>query len=1068
MKTDKTIPQAVVQASIDSHIDSPESALLRPGVSNHVQLPTERKFVTVMFADIVDSTALIQSLDPEEAADRLTPVLGVMVEGVHRYGGTVIRSAGDGIVALFGAPHAYEDHAIRACQSAIAMHRNVDELNDVALKIRVALNSGEVMVRPVLRDVSLEYEPSGLTMHVASRIEKFAAPGTICAAGATMRLIEGLVQAKPLGSFPVKGLSEPVELFEITSRPLPPVRWDARLARSLTPLIGRRFEWSGLSRAIELAQAGRGQILEIVGDPGIGKSRLIHEFVHSESALNCRLMIAGTASYARHHPYFLFGNLFRNLFGIDHKDEYSAVRQKVYAALAAAPSPTLPALLPAFESLLGLPAADSKWAEMDRNERRRRMKEAVRDVILSFARQSLVVLILEDLQWIDEESRGALEELVNSIDSTRVLVCLTSRPGAYGIEGSRGARTTIQLRPLEEASAFEVLDHLLGRERELNIVKRRVIDKAQGNPLFLEEIARMLVESAALANVDLRVPGGADAILLQIPATVQSVIAGRIDRLPPVEKEVLQIASVVGVHVPLSVLNRVSNLDATILAKALVALTDAEFLYAVASPDCVYKFKHQLTQEVSYRSLLKDRRRKLHAIVCKGLEDLYAQRIGEHVELLAHHAELGELWQEAFPFLRQSGIKAIERSAYRQAVGFLDRALLALQHLPDSPPIRQLDIDLRLSLRIALGATGDYRRLYEHLTLAERQSAQLHDTTRLCAVYTAKTHVLNVLGDIAEAISSGVRARDLAAAERESGQAVAANYFLAQAHEFHGDYPAAIAILTGDLPRLRKTDRLSRLGMTGTNSVLHLSLLSHSHGYLGDFAEAESCAREACQIAEETCRPFDQGVARFGDGIVKICRGQIDEAIETLDLGLEACRRGEITAVFPMLASRAGFAYAMRGRLDEGANLLNRARVMSVHAAHIHGWCLAFSGWVEHKIGATTTGLSRQREALEIAIRHDYRGMQVWVYWLLGVMLLTERSNLAEEGSAALGHAIQIADALGMNVHSAHCHRALAQFHRKHGRTRNSEEEMNVATQLYRKCGALSWLGVDAFHISES
>jgi tetratricopeptide (TPR) repeat protein len=777
-------------------------------------------------------------------------------------------------------------------------------------------------------------------------------------------------------------------------------------------------------------------------------------------------MIAGTASYARHHPYFLFGNLFRNLFGIDLKDEYSAVRQKISAALAGVLSPSLPALLPAFESLLSLPAADSKWAELDRNERRRRMRDAVRDVILSFARESLVILILEDLQWIDEESRGALEELVNSIDSTRVLICLTSRSGAHGIDGSRGARTTIQLRPLEEASALEVLDHLLGRENEVAVVKQRVIDKAQGNPLFLEEIARMLVESAVLANVDLRVPGGADAILLQIPATVQSVIAGRIDRLPPVEKEVLQIASVVGVHVPLSVLSRVSNLDSTILAKAMAVLTDAEFLYAAkSSPDYVYKFKHELTQEVSYRSLLKDRRRKLHAIVCKNLEDLYAQRIDEHVELLAYHAELGELWQEAFLFLRQSGIKAIERSAYRQAVDFLDKALLALQYLPGSSQNKQLGIDLRLGLRIALGATGDYRRLYEHLTLAERESAQLNDMRRLCAVYTAKTHVLNVLGDIAEAISNGARARDLATTGGESGQAVAANYFLAQAYEFHGDYPVVIAILTGDLPRLRKTDRHHRLGMTGTNSVLHLSLLSHSHGYLGAFEEAESCAREACEIAEETCRPFDQGVARFGDGIVKICRGQIDEAIETLDLGLEACRRGEITAVFPMLASRAGFAYAIRGRLDEGAALLNRARRMSVHAAHIHGWCLAFSGWVEHKIGATAIGLSRQREALEIAIRHNYRGMQVWVYWLLGVMLLTERSDLAEEGSAALGHAIRIADALGMKVHSAHCRRALAQFHRKHGRGRNCEDEMSIATHLYRNCGALRWLDVDAFHI---
>ncbi|MDB5583222.1 MAG: hypothetical protein JWR80_8398 [Bradyrhizobium sp.] len=1019
-----------------------------------ILLPSERKLVTILFADIVDSTQLIEALDPEEAADRLGPLIQAMVAGIHQYGGTVIRSEGDAIVALFGAPHAYEDHAVRACHAAIAIRRRVGELNDAALKLRIALHSGEVMVRPVVRDVSVEYEVTGVPMHVASRIEKLAQPGTICATRATIQLVGGLVNATRLGVFPLRGFSEPVELYEVSSLPLSSAPWDARLALGLTPLANRSFEKNLLWKAVESARAGRGQLIEIIGDAGVGKSRLIYELANAPVPPDYMLLIGETASYAQNHSYFSFGNLFRKLFEIASHDGDATAGAKLSDRLSVDPSSA--PLIPAFRSLLGLATTDPAWLQIDPLERRRLIIAAVRDFILGLARETPVICVFEDLHWMDEESRAVVEYLVRGIDNTKMLVCVTSREGAVSFGRHAGYYTRIPIQPLDESNAHEMLDHLLGDIQDPGQLKQLIVGKAQGNPLFLEELARMLNASVAARSVDspAMAPSHAD---FQIPGTVQSVIAARIDRLPGIEKEVLQVASIIGGDVPTWVLKSLTGLDDATLDKALAALGDAKFLFnSKLPPDGEHSFYHSLAQEVAYRNLLKERRRKLHAAACNIFAERYADRIDKIAELLAYHAELGELWEKAAQYLRRGGANAIERSAYKEAVGYLERALEALGRLPPTKSNAEIALDVRLNLRIALGATGDYRRLYEHLSLAEQDAMLIDDGLRLGAVCIAKTHVLNILGNIGEAISNGVRARDLAKANRAPGQAIMANYFLAQAHEFHGDYAAAVELLTADLADLRQAHRHTRLGMTGTNSILHLSLLSHSQAYRGAFVEAEAHAREACAIAEETGRPYDIGVAHFGDGIVKICRGRIEEAIASLEFGRQSCEKAGINALLPMISGRLGFAYAINGEFEKGAALLDFARLRSAGAVHINGWSLVFSGWAEYQRGATTTGLAQQHQAVQLARQHGYRGIEVWALWLLGTML--RGSGRFAEARDAFNEAIALAKSLEMPLHYAYCQEALAEVCARLGQSGESSEARSEATRVLEESGTLGRL----------
>jgi class 3 adenylate cyclase/tetratricopeptide (TPR) repeat protein len=1036
--------------------DVPDAAEFstRSSRSGPIELPSERKLVTILFADMVDSTKLIEELDPEEAADRLGPLLRSMIGGVHQYGGTVIRSEGDAIIALFGAPHAYEDHAVRACHSAIAIVRHIADLSDPVLNLRVALNTGEVMVRPVVRDVSIEYEVTGVPMHVASRVEKLTKPGMIYATRATIQLVGGLVNTTPLGHFTAKGLSEPFELFEVSPLPLSSAPWDARLALGLTPLVGREFEKGILWNAAEFANSGRGQLIEIVGDAGVGKSRLLYELANAPIPANCKLLIGETASYAQNYPYFSFRNLFKKVFEITSQDGRLLVEEKLSARLRADPA-TAP-LIPAFRALLGLAANDPAWMQVDPLERRRRIITSVRDFIFGLAKTSLVICILEDLQWMDDESRAIIENLVRSIDDVKILICVTSRGGIVPLGGDAGYYTRVPIQPLDEADAVGMLDHLVGDVQSRLELKQLIVSRAQGNPLFLEELARMLSVSVAACGPNPPL-ASIRQIDLQVPSTIQSVIAARIDSLPTTEKEVLQVASVVGDDAPVLVLRRLTGLDDATLEKALNFLSAAKFLFnSKLSPAGEYSFYHALAQEVTYRSLLKERRRKLHATAYNIFIEFQAEGMDKAAEFLAHHAELGALWEQATLHLRRAGANAIERSAYKEAIGFLERALEALGRLPPNKLRAETAIDLRLNLRVGLGATGDYRRLYEHLSLAEQEAILINDRSRLVAICTAKTHVLNMLGDIGEAILNGKRARALAGSNQESDQAIMAKYFLAQAYEFNGDYSAAVELLTANLPDLRRTHRHSRFGMTGTNSILHLSLLSHSQAYRGAFLEAEMHAREACAIADETGRPYDVGVAHFGDGIVKICRGKIGEAIASLDAGLKSCEVAMINALLPMISGRLGFAYAIDGQLEKGAALLEFALLKSAGAVHVHGWSLVFSGWVEYQRGAATTGFARQHQAVQLAKRHGYRGMEVWALWLLGMML--QGSDRLGEAHAVLNDAIGLAKSLEMRLHCAYCNEALANVTDQLGQFDQSSEARVEAESVFGRDGDLDRL----------
>ena len=500
-------------------------------------LEGERKQVTVLFADMKGSMELLADRDPEEARKFLDPVIEHMMEAVHHFEGTVNKVMGDGIMALFGAPLAHEDHAVRACYAALRMQESVRRhaemvrrAEGVPIHIRIGLNSGAVVMRSIGNDLQMDYSAIGQTVHLASRMEQMAAPGTIMLAADSLRLVEGYVQVKPIGPVNVKGMAEPVEVYELAGAGVAKTRLQAATARGLTRFVGRDGEIEKLRQTLEHARAGRGQVVAIVGEPGVGKSRLFYEFTHSHRTADWLIVESGSVSYGKATPYLPLIDLLKAYFKIQDRDNQREIREKVTGKLLTLDE-ALKSTLPALLTLLDVTVDDDTWQGLEPAERRRRTLEAVKRVLLRESQVQPLLVVFEDLHWIDSETQAFLDSLIESVPTARFLLLVNYRPEYRHGWGSKTYYSQIRIDPLPPESAMEVLGALLGDDRALLPLKDLLIARTEGTPFFLEESVRTLIEINVLGGErgNYRLAKPIESI--QVPASVQAVLAARIDRL---------------------------------------------------------------------------------------------------------------------------------------------------------------------------------------------------------------------------------------------------------------------------------------------------------------------------------------------------------------------------------------------------------------------------------------------------------------------------------------------------------------------------------------------------------
>jgi class 3 adenylate cyclase/tetratricopeptide (TPR) repeat protein len=1068
---------AVATTSVPSPPASPQEREPRAYTPSHlaekilhsrVALEGERKQVTVLFADLKGSMELLAERDPEEARQLLDPILTLVMDAVHRYEGTVNQVMGDGIMALFGAPIAHEDHAVRACYAALAMQASVQQYaaevqrtKGVPIQMRVGLNSGEVVVRSIGSDLHMDYTAVGQTTHLAARMEQMAMPGSILITTDVLRLAEGYVQVEPLGPVPIKGLQEPAEVYEVTGAGPVRTRLQAAAARGLTRFVGRQPELETLHYALDRAGHGQGQVVAVIGEPGVGKSRLFWEFTQSHRTHGWLWLESGSVSYGKATPYLPVIDLLKAYCQIEARDEARRIREKLTGKLLTLDE-TLLSALPAFLALLDLPVEDAAWHALDPVQRRQRTLEAVKRLLLRESQMQPLLLVFEDLHWIDAETQALLDGLVESLPAARLLFLVNYRPEYQHPWGSRTYYTQLRLDPLPPESAEELLGALLGPDAGLEPLTRLLIARTEGTPFFLEESVRTLIETGALRGERGAYQLEQPLPTVQVPATVQAVLASRIDRLSPGDKVILQTASVVGKDILLALLQAIAEPGDDELHAALGRLQAAEFLYEAGYfPDLEYTFKHALTHEVTYGSLLQDRRRTLHARIVEAIERRFPDRLAEHVDQLAHHAVRGEAWEKAVTYLRQAGAKGFARSANREALASFEQALTALTHLPETHDTREQAIDLRFDLRNALFPLAEFGRIEGYLREAEILARRLDDQRRLgwVSTYMASHHVITG-GDAAQLHTIAQQVEAIGDGLGDVPLQVVAQYYLLLACHLLGDYQGAENLCRKLMQALHGERTREQYRVAVFPAVLCRVVLARALAERGGFDKGDAVGQEAIHIAEALDHPYSIIWACLGLASLHHLRGDLSQAARLLERAVALCRERTITIWIPLATASLGHVYAQSGRLEEGMSWLQQglSAFESTGNGLFHSLSVVQLGEACLLADQVEDARACADRAVRLAHERGERGHEAWALRLLGEVASRHEHTDMAAAEAHYGAAMALASELGMRPLQAHCHRGLGSLYAKIGRLEQARAELSTAIDLYRAMAMTFWL----------
>jgi class 3 adenylate cyclase/tetratricopeptide (TPR) repeat protein len=1051
-------------ANADARFASPDaytpSHLARKILIARASLPGERKKVTVLFADLKGSLELLEDRDPEDARALLDGVLERLMEAVHRFEGTVNQVMGDGIMALFGAPVAHEDHAVRACYAALRMHRSLTQYAEelrrrqgVDAQIRVGINSGDVVVRSIGTDLNVEYSAVGQTTHMAARMEQLARPGTTLITEATRRLADRYIEVSPQGPVPIKGLKQPVDIFELRGA-TPASRLQAAPS-TLTRFLGREDELGRLESLLQRAELGGGQALGVVGEAGVGKSRLMWEFTRSSRTRGWLLLELPSVSYTKPTPYAPVTTMLQAYFQIEPGDDATAIRTKVTERTLAL-DPQMPWAVPAFLALGNIPSDDRGWAELEPPARRRRIFAAVTRIVLHEAGHRPVLVLVENLHWADSETEALVEALAGEVRDARVLLLASYRPEYRPRWRELHHAGELRLEPLASGDAEALLAEVLGPGADVQPVARILVERTAGNALFLEESVRTLIENEVLVGVHGAYRLAKPLASVQIPDRVQAVLAARIDRLPEDRKSFLQASAVIGKDLPFPLLQALAGLPVDQLMGNLADLEEKQFLRTASLyPDLTYSFRHSLTHDVVYSSLLKEQRRGLHARIVDALEALYPDRRVEHVERLAHHALGAELWFEAVGYLQEAAAKAAARSANREAVTFLEQALGALGHLAESRETSAQAIDVRLDLRpplLQLGRLEEIKGLSEE---AATMAAQIGDEARQARAYSYLINYHYLRGEPNRALEYGERC--LAIAERLGDRVLAsiARRYVGHAYHALGQARQAVRALHDNAEALAADVACDPTANAVTAYVATCAWLAFALADLGEFDTAETWADRARAEAEARHHPYSEAIALTMAGQVSALHGQLERAVGPLARALSICRDAHLTVWQAVPASLLGRCLVALGRREDGLALLQEGVRLSDEVgvrAYLARWqTLLGEGLLA--TGDLARATESARHALELARDHGERGHEAGALRLLGDLAASQEPPQLAAAAERYLAAITLAEELGLRPLLARAHLGRGQLYRRAGQAREAEAHLATAVVLFADLG---------------
>ena len=1052
-------PVQVVTSEAEADVDAappfdppappaPPAASPSPPISVAVET-AERKLITALYCMAARLAGSDADLELDALHDLMQAVYACVYEEAQRYGGAVQHVTGEGCLILFGAPTALEDHARRAALTAWALRRRLPRQGG-PLAWRMALHSGLVVVSPLPGQASEAASIVGDVTTLASAMARQAPQGAILASSATVALLQNDVRASPLAPPSIQEL----QAYEITH-----VAPQLSIARRLpTPFVGREAELLLLRARWRQAQAGQGQVVGIVGEPGIGKSRLLREFRAELTAID------GEAAYRRCDgrsygcatPYLPILDLLRDAWSLADADDAQTLAAKVEAGLRAE-GLEVETLAPYFCSLLGQAAPSEAIAGLSPDVLRARIFAALHAYFLRRGQtrpNSIApsIIEVENAHWLDATSDAYFTDLIDRLAGAPVLLLITCRPGYRPAWLDKSYATQIALPPLGSADSREIVAAILGRQEADHAKGQQLLAKAGGNPFFLEELARAATEQEPAASAR------------AVPNTVHAVLAERIDRLASAEKRLLQTAAVVGMEAPASLLQMVADLTEDAFDAHLRQLQASEFLYETRQlPESAYAFKHALTHDVAYASLLQSQRQRLHQRIVEVLER-DSDRQANADELLARHALGGELWDKVCHYFARLGAHAMARSAYHEAITAYQQALHGLEQLPTEPARREQAVDLRLSLHAALLRSGNPERSRAMLGEAQAIAEALDDAYRLAwiASYLSTHHFM--AGDMDGALSSGLRAQALAEMCEDDALHVDVRLHLGQAYHARGDYAAALAALAPNIEFVRQALRRQPSMLTPISGMHALPWTILCLAETGDFTQGESYIEEALRLTAMGENPYDQVAVDGSAGWLRLRRGDVEAALPLLERAMASCQAAGIAQMLPIVASFLGGAYLQMERRSEAIALLEGAvaRAAAMRVMAYHALSLVLLGQAYRLDERLAEAKAQAERAIDLSQAQNDAGHAAWAYHLLGETLAQEPTADMEAAETAFQQALARAEAGGMRPLQAHCHLGLGLLYHPldndRGATSRAHGELAAAAALYRALEMPAWL----------
>ena len=1021
----------------------------------------ERKQVTVMFCDMEGYTNLTDKLGSEETYSMMDQVYEILIHKVHDYGGTVNELTGDGIMALFGAPIALEEAPQRAIRSALAIHREINKFSEqlksenkiLSIRMRVGVHTGPVIVGTLGNDLRVEFKAVGDTVNLASRMEGLAEPGTTYVTEETFKLTEGFFRFEALGEKKIKGKEEPVKVYQVIAPSTRRTRFDVSAERGLTPFVGRERELELLLDGFERVKAGKGQAFSIVSEAGVGKSRLLYEFRKAVANEDITFLEGKCLSYGRGVAYHPVIDILRSTFEILEGEKDQGIREKVKKGLKLIGVDEA-SILPYLLELLSVKDSGIDQISMSPEAKKDRIIEACRRIVLKGSEIRPLIIAFEDLHWLDKNSEDVLRNHLESIPGSRVLLIFTYRPEFVHTWGAKSYHNQLTLHRLSNRESLEMVNHILGTKEIEKTFEELILQKTEGVPFFIEEFIKSLKDLKIIEKKNNTYQLIKDIRQVAIPSTIQDVIMARVDSLSEGAKEVLQTGSVIEREFSHPLISRVTGLPEKELLSYLSALKDSELLYERGIyPQSNYVFKHALTREVVYDSILAKREKKLHEEIGNAIEELYKDNLSEHYEVLSEHFIKSENYTKAAEYSRLAGKKAEKAASFQDAIAHAKKRITCVEKLPLTDEGQRKVVDARTALAFYLGQLNYYFDAREAIDpiidLATKQGYK----KRLCQIRTIQGVCHYMLEEnFPAAFQAFEEALKISDEIKDILTSSYANHWFGMALSYNCEFDKAIFYMQKALDINIAGKSLWGIAITKGN------LAYFCYFYPGRINIGFQTTADALRIAEESGDIMSKGYVYSSHGIFCYARGLFEEAERHLLRGIEFCERinekGWKTNAHIFLAETyfaTGDFPSAKDHYEKVCELFKHTRLMPSSVD------MARAGVARSRV------MNNEREVDLESLYTNSRNNKIkinegWFSNYIGEILLNIDDQHLPEAEHWIQKAIEADQRNRMMFHLGKDYALYADLFKRKGDRLKAQGNLGKAIEIFKECGADGWV----------